>query len=138
MDLRRKKIRLSEDNIRAMLRFPAGTDILAVRGQFDPPSIEVLVHRDDWPAITPDTEAPLAMTYQQVIDDRLLITFPELGSEDPEFPSLRTEYQWQGQDGISWRDVPRDHAIRWFAEHGGKVRMRLVSDWDEMREDGDQ
>lgn len=134
MDLRRKKVRLTEEDIVAMLRLPEGTRILAVQGRFDPPSVEVLLQRDDWPAAPPDSEAPLAEKFSQVIDDRLLVWLPELVRDgEPAVPQLCTEYQYKPPGEADWATIDRkSDVVQWLSSHGGKARMRLVGDWDEF------
>lgn len=145
MDLRRKKVRLSEEDIMAMLRLPRGTRIAAVRGRFDPPSVEVLMQRDDWPEIPPDSEAPLMSSFRQMIDDRLVLWFPELSRDgEPAAPQFSTEYEWRAPSEYSKEGTrvvvsdDRQDVIALLETEGGHVRQRLVSDWDALEEDGDQ
>ena len=134
MDPRRKKIRLSEQDIIAMLRLPDGTQILAVRGVFDPPSVDVLLQRDDWPEVTPGTEASLVEKFSQMIDDRLLVWLPELVRDgEPAVPQLYTEYEYRASSAHSWQLIDRkSDVVQFLASHGGEARMRLVGDWDEF------
>lgn len=55
---RRVKVRLGAAQVAKMLDLPAGTEVLAIQGTFDPPSIEVIVVHPDLPMVPLDTEAP--------------------------------------------------------------------------------
>jgi len=57
--VRRAKILLSPDRVRAMLHLPDDVEILWIYGNPDPPSIAVIVQGDRFDAIPLDCEAPV-------------------------------------------------------------------------------
>lgn len=59
MDLHRRTIRLSEEDIVGMLDLPEGTQVRAVFSQFDPPAIMLGLTNDAWSEVPPDSEAPI-------------------------------------------------------------------------------
>lgn len=83
---RRRKVRLSEEQVMRILQdanLPEGSEILAVRGVFDPPSIEILICNPAWPINPPDSEAPLLWHGWEYSDGRLSLTLSPEDSETP-------------------------------------------------------
>lgn len=139
---RRKVLHLTERDIRAMLRLPEGTGILAIDSQFDPRRIRVLLVNEDWPEVPFDTEAQAITKDIQIVDGRLVLTFPELRADgDPELPELHTEYRWTADprkpppplmSTMSRIFTDKTAALAMRQTWGGTVEMRLAGDWDPL------
>lgn len=141
-DLRRRKVlNLTEQDIRAMLRLPVGTGVLAVASELDPPRIRVLLVNEDWPEAPYDTEAEPVLKHAEVVDGQLVLSFPELREDgDPETPGQHTEYRWEADQAVL-EPLPggvrsptltryKADALALQGRFGGSVSMRLVGDWD--------